>query len=343
MGGSSKSQPVPTPAAPLDYGALMKSANDQARISSEAQFQSQLAAYPQIQALQLGTTRTIADNLNNSYTASALGAINAAMSERSNMDSEARNVSAAGGDLSTLGGGLAAFGSDQLASSGPNSIEQALYNQTGSDLALGSSLNPEEARAASQQATSAYAMRGLGTGSSAAAADLLNRYQYGQARLAQRQSAAIGADNAINANVIARQGVGLGALGQAGSMYSNSGSLHSSAGNIYNQSGQLALSAANAYLATDPYQRALGAGASFSGANLGNSSGIIGNSYNQSLGMAGNVGSFNANMLDTRYNSALNNNAAMSAADTAARGQMIGAGIGAAGQIGGSAAIAVAL
>jgi hypothetical protein len=53
--------------------------------------------------------------------------------------------------------------------------------------------------------------------------------------------------------------------------------------------------------------------------------------------MAGNVASFNANMLDSRYNAAMNNNAAITGSQNAANAAMWSAGIGAVGKIGGAA------
>jgi hypothetical protein len=357
----------------------MASANEQAATSERAQFQAQLDAYPRIQQLQLGTVQTIADNLNNGYTASANNLIGSAMAQRANIDAMAGNVATQAGNVagqagnvagiapqigqqaanvSGLGTGLAAFGSDQLARSGPNSLEQDLYNQTAGDLALGSRLNAEEERAASQAARGAFSARGLGVGSGAASAELLNRYQFGQSRLAQRQGAALNANNSITQNVIARQGVGLGALGQAGALYSNAGNLlgaqanvygqagglygqagglFGNAGSLYNQSAQLGLAGANAYLAADPYQRALGTGVQLGSGILGQTGQMIGNAYNSATQMAGNVASFNTNMAASMYNSALNNNAALGAASTGMLGQLGGAGIGALGSIGGSA------
>jgi hypothetical protein len=63
----------------------------------------------------------------------------------------------------------------------------------------------------------------------------------------------------------------------------------------------------------DPYGRALGSAQI--GGNLGNNlQGGIGQTFGGAQQMAGNVASFNANMLDTRANSQLNNWAAMEAA-----------------------------
>ena len=183
MGGSSGSkQAVPAAPQQLDYKSLMQSASDAARAQVDQQFQDQVKYYPQMEKLQLGTIGKLRDNLNNDYTKQAKGVIDTTLQQGATALADTGNRINALGDLS----GNVANQAQQRAMAGPTSLEQGLYDRAASDLALGSSLNPEEERAASQQAGNAYAMRGLGTGNSAAAADLLNRYQYGQARLQQR-------------------------------------------------------------------------------------------------------------------------------------------------------------
>jgi hypothetical protein len=87
-------------------------------------------------------------------------------------------------------------------------------------------------------------------------------------------------------------------------------------GNVFGRAGQaggMLGSAAQGQLMVDPYERALGrAGIGGQlGANLQSS---MGGTFGGAQQMAGNVASFNANMLDTRANSQLNNWAAMEAA-----------------------------
>ena len=304
---------------PIDYGALLGMANAGAGTQSQAI----LSAFPQYIGAQLGGVDQIASKLNNGYTASALGAINKAMGETGNIDTQA-------GNSSNVGRFLQGAGMAQVANSGPNALEQNLYNQAGSDLALGSSLNPEEERAASQQASAAWNARGLGTGASAASADLLNRYQYGQQRLAQRQSAATNADNTYTQNPLARFAAGTQALGQANNAFGTSG-------NLYNQSGNLALNAAGAYIATDPYQRALNPGIAM-GQNAFSS---LGQTYGQQNQLAGDVASFNANMQASMYNSGQNNQAALAgaqyagqASNNASLAQLLGSGLSAGSNLG---------
>jgi hypothetical protein len=327
-GGGSKSQPVPQPAQQLDYGQLMAAANAQARAAVDQQFQDQVKYYPQMEELQLGTVNKIAGNLNTPYTQQAKGIIDSTLQQGATQLADTGNRINTLGDLS----GTMALAAQQRALSGPTSIEQGLYDRANSDLALGSQLNPEEERMASQQANAAWASRGLGTGASAGAADLLNRYQYGQARLQQRLG------NAQAANQTMEQGI-QGRQTTAQSLLGNTANLYGQAGGAYQNAASLGFGGANALVNLDPYQRALGTGVQLGSGILSNNGQMIGNAYNSAQQMAGNVASFNANMLDTRYNSALNNNAAMAGANTAANGQLLGAGIGAVGMIGAGIAI----
>jgi hypothetical protein len=327
MGGSkSSSQPVPAAPQQIDYNQLMQSASAAARAQVDQQFQDQIKYYPQMEALQLGTIGKLSGNLNNNYTGQAKGIIDQTLQQGATQLSDTGNRINALGDLS----GAMSAQAQQRAMAGPTSIEQGLYNRANADLALGSSLNPEEERAASQQASNAYAMRGLGTGSSAAAADLLNRYQYGQARLQQRLGNAQAANQTMEQGIQGRQNTAAGLLGQSANLYGQ-------AGGAYQNAASLGFGGANALVNLDPYQRAMGTGVQLGSGIQSNNGQMIGNTYNQALGMAGNVASFNTNMQASMYNSALNNNAATSAANTAANGQMLGSGLGALGMLGGSA------
>jgi hypothetical protein len=261
MGGSKgkkkKKKPSVQHAAPLDYNALMRSASEQAAASARAQVQAQIEAYPQLEALQLGTIQKIAGNLNNDYTQAARGDIDR---------------------VSGLGNMLA----DRV---GETTIERTLREQAETELGLGRSLSAEETRDAQQSARAAFAARGLGTSMGSSAAEILNRDAAAQAREANRRNFASATNQMVTGNVFGR-------AGQAGSVLG---------------------SAAQGQLMVDPYSRALGSAQI--GGNLGNSlqSGI-GQTFGGAQQMAGNVASFNANMLDTRANSQLNNWAAMNAA-----------------------------
>ena len=319
---------MPAPAQPLDAKALMNVANIQARGTVDQQFKDLIKYYPKMEGNILGTVGKISEGLNNDYTRQAKGVIDQTLQQG------ATQLSDTGNRINNLGDQSAAIAAQaqQRALSGPTSIEQGLYNRAASDLALGSQLNPEEERAASQQANAAFASRGLGTGASAGAADLLNRYQYGQARLQQRMGNAQTANQTMEQGMQGRQNTAQGLLG-------NTANIYGQAGGAYQNAASLGFSGANALVNLDPYQRALGSGISLGNGINSNTSAMIGNAYNSALDFTGNVASFNANMLDTRYNSALNNNAAMSGARSAGNGQMLGAGLGAVGMIGAGIAI----
>jgi predicted outer membrane repeat protein len=64
---------------------------------------------------------------------------------------------------------------------------------------------------------------------------------------------------------------------------------------------------------------------------------MIGNTYNSATQMAGNVASFNANMIDTRYNSFMNNQAALQGAGIQAGASRDAGMMGMFGQLGGGA------
>jgi hypothetical protein len=314
MGGSSgQKQAVPQQAQNIDYNALMQSAREQAIATARAQAQAQVEFYPQMEKLQLGTVGKIRDNLNNSYTQQAKGVIDTTLQQGATALAETGNRINALGDLQ----GNVAMQAQRRAMAGPTGIEQGIYDQAASDLSLGRSLNAEEQRNASQSARGAYSARGLGVGSGAAAAEILNRDAYANSRYQQRLQNA----------------------GFAQGMLGNTANLYGQAGGAYQNASNLGFAGANALVNLDPYQRALGQGIQLGSGIQGQSGSMIGNTYNQALGMAGNVATFNANMLDSRYNSYQNNQAALGAANTAATGQMIGAGVGAVGAIGGAALI----
>ena len=139
---------------------------------------------------------------------------------------------------------------------------------------------------------------------------------------------------------ISRGGYAMGALGQTANL------IGQQAGAYQNAAG-LGINIANQSMANDPYMRAFAPGTSIGGSTLGTSANMIGNTYNTATQMAGNVASFNANMLDSRYNSYMNNQAALQGAGIQAGasrdagmmsmfGQLGGGGMAAAGSIGGA-------
>jgi hypothetical protein len=185
---------------------------------------------------------------------------------------------AARGDINRVSG-LGNMLADRV---GETAIERTLREQAEADLALGRSLSAEEQRDAQQSARAAFAARGLGTSMGGAAAEILSRDAAAQAREASRRNFASATNQMVTGNVFGRAG----------------------------QAGNVLGTAAQGQLMVDPYERALGrAGIGGQlGANLQSS---MGGTFGGAQQMAGNVASFNANMLDTRANSQLNNWAAM--------------------------------
>jgi hypothetical protein len=109
----------------------------------------------------------------------------------------------------------------------------------------------------------------------------------------------------------------------------------------YGNAANLGLAGASAMLNTDPYARAMGVGLQSAGNTQANLMQGIGQTYGNALGMAGNVSSFNANLIQSQANTQLNNWAAMrsaqmqaGAANNSATMGMIGTGVGAAVGIG---------
>ena len=311
MGGSA---PAPKP---IDYNAQAAAASAQSAQAYKEQLASQIAAYPQLEALQLGTVSKIGGNLNNAYTQQAKGVIDQTLQRGATSLTDTGDRINALGDLS----GAIARNAQGRAIAGATSIEQNLYDNAAGDLALGRSLNAEEARNASQAARGAYSARGLGVGSGAAAAEILNRAAYADARYQQRLANAQTANQVREQGIMGRQNAALGMLGNTANIYGQGGGAHQNA-------AQLGFGGANALVNLDPYQRALGTGVQLGSGIQGQSGSMIGNTYNQNMQMAGDVASFNTNMQASMYNSQQNNN-----------GALIGSGIGAVGAIGGAAII----
>jgi len=197
------------------------------------------------------------------------------------------------------------IGEELSAASSPNAIEGELQRQAETELALGRSLTPEQMRDATQSARAAFAARGLGTSAGSSAAEILNRDAYGQQRLDARRGFAAG----VNQMDLARR--------------------------------QRRVGLAGAYTELDPFRQGLGPAFGLGSGTLSNTTNQVNSIFGGSLQQAGNVESFNTNMAMNRYNSVMNNNAALQGAamQAGASGQagmmgMIGSGVGAAVGIG---------
>jgi hypothetical protein len=196
-------------------------------------------------------------------------------------------------------------GEELTAASTPNAIEARLQQDAESELALGRSLTPEQMRDATQSARAAFAARGLGTSAGAAGAEILNRDAYGQQRLDARRGFAAG----VNQMDLARR--------------------------------QRRVGLAGAYGDLDPFRQSIGPAFQLGQNTLANTTNQVGSIFGGSLEQAGQVESFNTNMAMNRYNSVMNNNAALQgagmqagASGNAATMGMIGSGVGMAVGIG---------
>jgi len=87
--------------------------------------------------------------------------------------------------------GAGQFAQSYLDQLGVGGITREMTSQAESGLRMGQELSPEEQRAAQQSARAAYASRGTGLSDQAALAEVLNRYQFGQQREAQRRAYAL--------------------------------------------------------------------------------------------------------------------------------------------------------
>jgi hypothetical protein len=289
--------------------------------------------FPELASQQRGQIDVLAGRLNNAYTRDAAAATRASLGDASSM--------------AGLGQSLAAQSARGFGTSGPTSIEQALYDQGQAELALGRSLSPEQMREATQGARSAFAARGMATGNAAAGAELLNRDAFATQRQDQRRQFAASANQMREENVMSRRDAAgrLGALG----------------GNIYGAAAGARQSGANTLIGLDPYGRAINPGMTIgqSSQQLGMQS--IGENMAMGSDLAANTGSFNTNRMDSLYNSWMNNatavqtgqmsaNSATNAANISAAASrrsgnqaLLGAGIGAVGGIAGAAIIGIAI
>jgi hypothetical protein len=121
-------------------------------------------------------------------------------------------------------------------------------------------------------------------------------------------------------------------------------------GNILGQSANTRMNQANlrsslagANITIDPYARAMNPALGMGSTTLGQSGQMIGNTYSNATQMAGNVASFNANMLDSRYNSYQNNRAALQGAAMQAGASQSSGQMGMIGGIAGGALMGVGL
>ena len=170
------------------------------------------------------------------------------------------------------------IGEELQAASAPNAIEARLQQDAESELALGRSLSPEQTREATQSARAAMAARGMATSNAGIGAELLNRDAYATARQDQRRGFASG----VNQMDLARR--------------------------------QRRIGLAGAYGDLDPFRQGMGPAFGLGMQTLSTTAGQASGVFGGALSQAGNVESFNRNMLMSDRLSARNNNAALQAA-----------------------------
>lgn len=357
MGGGSaekpKQQSAPPQAQPIDYGALMAQSSKAAKEQYRDQLNAQIEAYPKLERLQLGTISNLSSNLSGDggtlyenkwipgtgkgknktegrWETVAIGEASPNLYTRRATD----QLIAAEDQVNQLG--RIGDYTEQLGYAAARDlegtdIERELQRQATSELALGRSLSPEQERQATQQARAGMAARGLGVGTGALAAEVLNRDAYATQREADRRNFAGSTNQMLVGNRQNR-------IGQVGTI------LGQSANTRMNQAN-LRSSLAGANITIDPYARAMNPALGMGASTLGNSGQMIGNTYSNATQMAGNVAGVNASMLDSRWNTVQNNNASLQssymsakASDNAANMGLHGAAMGASAVIGAAAA-----
>jgi hypothetical protein len=199
------------------------------------------------------------------------------------------------------------LGQELDAASAPNAIEARIQADAERELALGRSLTPEQERMAQQSARAGMSARGLGVGNAALAAEVLNRDAFATAREQDRRQFALAANTLDQARRQRRVGL------------------------------------AGAYQELDPFRQSIGPAFGLGTSTLANTTGQVGNIFGNSLQQSGNVASFNTNMLETRRNTILNNNAAIQGAAMQAGATGQAGMMGMVGSLGGAAIGAVGL
>jgi hypothetical protein len=343
-GGSKPKKEAPPPQAqPIDYGALMGQSSAAAKEQFRDQVAAQAEAYPTQEALQLGTVSNIASNLSQDggsikrYKVDAKGKIigeetvGAAAPNLYTRRATDQLIAAGqqADDLQSIADYTDQLGYTAAGDLQGTDIERELQRQATSELALGRSLTPEQERMAQQSARAGMSARGLGTGTGALAAEVLNRDAFASQREADRRNFAGSTNQMLVGNRQNRLGLVGNLLGQSA--------------NTRLAQANLRTGLAGAEITIDPYSRALAPGAGMGSTTLGQSGQMIGNTWQGATQMAGNVASFNANMLDSRYNNDKTNKTALEAAritggatNNAGWMSMLGGVAQGAGQVGGA-------
>ena len=278
-----------------ELGALSQFAADYARAQAEAQ----AAANRQMIQDAIKATGQIAGELDNENTKLALGQISGATAQVPEMNALAERM-----------GGLASRAEGALDGT---EIEAELGRMALEDLRLGRALSPEQVREATQAARAGFAARGMATGMPSAAAEILARDAYGTARQNERRGFAGSVNQMLVGNENAR-------LGTAGNL------LGVTAGTRQNTAA-LGMGLGQAFIAADPYQRALGSNIPI--ASQGPSASMTSNAFGQILGYAGDLYNTNYNAGWSDYLNQQNlGYAGMGLGGRSGMGAAIGSGIG---------------
>lgn len=284
-----------------ELGAATSAAEAYARAQSAAAIETNQAFIDQA----LAATGTIAGNLNNGYTTKALGQLDAAGAQIPQL-----------GMLADRMGALAGVAEGDV---GGTEIERLLEAQALEELGLGRSLSVEQEREATQAARQGMAVRGMAVGTPSALAEILARDTYAGARQESRRAFAGNVNQLTTNNRLQRLGTAGNLLGQTAG----------TRGNLV----QLGTGLGQAYIAVDPYQRALGSNIPI--ASQGPSASMTSNAFGQVLGYSSDVANSNYNAQWSEYLRKQNEAAAKkygglgySSAGGGGMGTTLGAGIG---------------
>jgi hypothetical protein len=335
---------TPIQAQPVDYNAVIASANANARSQSDMQINDLIRRSPQLERMQLQSVNNVAAMLGtggalqqwrpptdkerrqakkagkkaewvletigqaapNEYTQMARGYLEDAMKQRGTIEGQA-------GKLSGIGDWITAAAQRNYNESGPTSIEARLYGDAERELELGRSLSAQEIRDTQQSARAAFAARGLSTSLGSSAAEILNRDAAGRAREADRRQFAAASNNLVNQNVMARRDQAANQASLGSGILGNSAQLSLGSAN-------LGLAGSQGAVAIDPVSRAMGPALSMAQNIQGTLGQIIQPTYANSANTAAGMATFNSGLARdvASFNATQNNNAASFNANMAA-------------------------
>jgi hypothetical protein len=332
----------------------MAAANQSAAASVASQMRALVDNYPRLERLQLATIGNIGGLLSeeggqlfswqlvkrgnakkpdewrkvplgkadpNLYTGKARVAVEEAIASKEPIRVQGDKLAGIGDTLT----GLAL--QNYLSSTDRSPIETELGRQAESELMLGRQLTAEQERAAQQSARAAFSARGLGNSTGSVAAEILSRDAMASQREAERRNFAGATNQMLFQNEMARRD-------QAAQQAALGSTVTGNAANLYGQAAGIGFQGAQSLLQVDPKMRSLNPAIAMGGGIANTLSGMITPTYQGAMGLAGNVASFEANRLDSRYNSYMNNQASLQASRMGMLGSAIQGGIQAGGLIG---------